>query len=115
MHRYQRQFKADFRVRKRHVMTWLYFLQAHHPDYRYTTLSYARLESLPEDGDVSDAFSTIVDAESQPADPVDDNMDPSPHDAVGRGFWQRADLCHGFSNTLPHGPCRFQQPPSPVR
>jgi len=78
MHRYQRQFKADFRVRKRHVLAWLHFLQARHPDYRYTTLSYARLESLPEDGDVSDAFSTIVDPESQPVDPVDDNTDTSP-------------------------------------
>src|ERR1700712_5343565 len=35
MYRYQRQFKPDFRVRKRHVLTWLYFLQAHHPDYRF--------------------------------------------------------------------------------
>ncbi len=59
-------------------MTWLYYLQAHHPDYRYITLSYARLESLPEDGDVSDAFPTIIDPTNQPPDPVDDVTDRLP-------------------------------------
>ena len=74
-YRYQRQFKADFRVRKRYILIWLYYLQAHHPDYRYITVSYARLESLPEDGDVSDAFPTIVDPTNHPTDPVDDAAD----------------------------------------
>ena len=76
--RYQRQFKTDFRVRKRHVLTWLHYLRAHHPDYRYITLSYARLESLPEDGDVSDAFPTIIDPTNSPTDPVDDDTDRPP-------------------------------------
>jgi len=30
---YRRQFQHDFRVRKSHILTWLRFLQAHHPDY----------------------------------------------------------------------------------
>jgi hypothetical protein len=30
---YQRQFQHDFRVRKGHILTWLRFLQARHPDY----------------------------------------------------------------------------------
>ena len=78
LYRYQRQFKTDFRVRKRHVLVWLHYLQAHHPDYRYITISYARLESLPEDGDVSDAFPTIIDPTNQPPDPVDDITDRLP-------------------------------------
>src|SRR5277367_4457473 len=32
---YQQQFQHDFRVQKSYILTWLRFLQAHHPDYRY--------------------------------------------------------------------------------
>lgn len=52
-------------------MAWLSYLQLHHPDYRYITLSYARLESLPEDRDISDVFSTIIDPTDASTDPVD--------------------------------------------
>lgn len=78
--RYQRQFKADFRVRKQYVLLWLYYLQAHHPDYRYITLSFARLESLPGDRDVSAAFPTIIDPTNLPADPPDHSTDTATSD-----------------------------------
>ena len=44
--RYRSQFRADFRVRKGHVMTWLRYLKANHPDYRYITISLDRLDTL---------------------------------------------------------------------
>ncbi|KIW99891.1 uncharacterized protein Z518_10819 [Rhinocladiella mackenziei CBS 650.93] len=44
---YQRQFQSNFQVQKGHVMTWLRFLQAHHPDYRYITISPDRIDALP--------------------------------------------------------------------
>jgi hypothetical protein len=37
--RYRDQFRPDFRVRKSHVMTWLRYLKANHPDYQYITIS----------------------------------------------------------------------------
>jgi hypothetical protein len=50
---YQRQFRSDFRVRKRHVITWLGFLKAHHPDYQYVMISSDRINALSTDEDVS--------------------------------------------------------------
>ena len=59
--RYQRQFRSDFRVRKRHVMAWLCFLHAHHPDYRHITISLDRIDTLPIDSDVSLSFTAVID------------------------------------------------------
>jgi hypothetical protein len=59
--RYRRQFRADFRVRRQHVLTWLYFLKANHPGYRYITISTDRVTALPIDGDVSSSVACITD------------------------------------------------------
>lgn len=59
--RYQRQFRSDFRVRKRCVMTWLRFLREHHPDYQYITISPDRINALPVDDDMSSSFTSILD------------------------------------------------------
>jgi hypothetical protein len=40
--RYQRQFRTDFRVRRQHVLLWLHFLKANHPDYRHITIATDR-------------------------------------------------------------------------
>lgn len=58
--RYQRQFRTDFRVRKGHITTWLQFLKAHHPDYRYITVSYDRINTLPFDSDISSTLIAII-------------------------------------------------------
>jgi hypothetical protein len=44
--RYQCQFRSAFRVRRAHVITWLRYLKANHPDYRYVTISLDRLDTL---------------------------------------------------------------------
>ena len=67
---YERQFRADFRVQKDHVLAWLRYLREHHPDYRHVTLSIDRVEALPADGDVSDSLATI-DAPAGDSDAVD--------------------------------------------
>lgn len=59
--RYRRQFRADFRVRRQHVLTWLSFLKANHPDYRHITISTDRVTALPIDGDVSSSVACITD------------------------------------------------------
>jgi len=50
--RYQRQFQANFRVRRGCVLTWLHFLKTHHPDYWHITISPMWIEALPIDDDV---------------------------------------------------------------
>jgi ATP-dependent DNA helicase PIF1 len=59
--RYRRQFQADFRVRRQHILTWLYFLKTNHPGYRYITISTDRIAALPVDGDVSLSVIHITD------------------------------------------------------
>jgi hypothetical protein len=59
--RYRRQFRTDFRVRRQHVLTWLRFLKANHPDYRYIAISPDRIAALPIDGDVSSSVTCITD------------------------------------------------------
>jgi hypothetical protein len=46
--RYRRQFRADFRVRRQHILTWLSFLKANHPGYRHITISTDRITALPD-------------------------------------------------------------------
>ena len=81
--RYQRQFRADFRVRKRCILIWLQFLQLHHPDYRLISISLPRLSALPEDGDISAKLATIIEDPLQPVPaptqaPVPDPTVPDP-------------------------------------
>jgi hypothetical protein len=59
--RYRRQFQADFRVRRQHILTWLSFLKTNHPGYRYITISTDRVTALPVDGDVSSSVIYITD------------------------------------------------------
>ena len=76
--RYQRQFQADFRVRRGYVLTWLRFLKAHHPDYRYITVSPERIEALPVDDDVSPLVTTLVEdiiASDEPPIQEESDMD----------------------------------------
>jgi ATP-dependent DNA helicase PIF1 len=59
--RYQCQFRADLRVRRRHIITWLQFLKTHHPDYQYITISQDRIDTLPLDSDISSSLIAIID------------------------------------------------------
>jgi len=59
--RYRRQFRADFRVRRQHVLTWLRFLKANHPGYRYITISTDRIATLLVDSNVSLSVTCITD------------------------------------------------------
>ena len=68
--RYRRQFRSTFRVRRGHVITWLRYLKANHPDYRYITISLDRLDTLPVDGDVSSSFISIMN------NPLDEEVRP---------------------------------------
>jgi len=77
--RYRRQFRSDFRVRKGHVMAWLWFLHAHHPDYQQVTISLDRINSLPTDGDVSLSFAAVIENTSvneEPSLPIQPVTDP---------------------------------------
>jgi len=79
--RYLRQFRSDFRVRKGHVMTWLWFLKAHHPDYQYATISTDRIDALPADGDVNSSFIAIIDdldVDMEPLQPTPPDADQHP-------------------------------------
>jgi hypothetical protein len=60
--RYRRQFRSAFRVRKGHILTWLRYLKAHHPDYQHVAVSLDRLDALPVDDDVSSSFMSIIDS-----------------------------------------------------
>lgn len=80
--RYQRQFRPDFRIRRRRIVTWLRFLKEHHPDYRYVTISPDRIASLALDADVSSSFPAVDDDAG-----AEDPLAPANHaheDSVGR-------------------------------
>ena len=64
--RYRHQFRSDFRVRKGHIITWLWFLKANHPGYRDITISLDRMQSLLADDNVSSSFVTITDETLNP-------------------------------------------------
>ena len=70
--RYRSQFRADFRVRRGHVLTWLRYLKANHPDYRWIKISPERLNTLPTDDDISSSFPSIVDESTDNEPPVTD-------------------------------------------
>jgi hypothetical protein len=73
--RYQRQFRADFRVRKSNVLAWLRYLKAHNPDYRYINISMERVNALPEDADISSSLQVINEPATEPED-----VEPDPED-----------------------------------
>jgi hypothetical protein len=70
--RYQCQFRSAFRVRRAHVIAWLRYLKANHPDYRYVTISLDRLDTLPVDDDVSSSFISVI------AEPSDEEVQGPP-------------------------------------
>jgi Helitron helicase-like domain at N-terminus len=77
--RYQRQFRADFWVRKGAVLRWLQFLKANHPDYEDVAISLTRVDALPVDADVSGSFTVVIDdtgADLGPEPPVTDDLLP---------------------------------------
>ncbi|KAG7424371.1 hypothetical protein Forpi1262_v014500 [Fusarium oxysporum f. sp. raphani] len=53
-----RQFRRQFRVRRRCLQAWLDFLSQNHPGYRDITVCQTRMSVLPEDGDVLDQVAT---------------------------------------------------------
>jgi len=59
--RYRRQFQTGFRVRRQHVLTWLYFLKANHSDYRHITISIDRATALPVNSNISLSVTYITD------------------------------------------------------
>jgi hypothetical protein len=69
--RYRRQFRADFRVRRHCVLTWLCYLKVHHPDYRHVVISTDRVAALPVDGDVSSSVAHVVDPTLDLTGPVE--------------------------------------------
>ncbi|KJZ69378.1 hypothetical protein HIM_11239 [Hirsutella minnesotensis 3608] len=54
-----RQFRRQFRVRRRCLQQWLDFLSHNHPGYRDITVCQKRMSVLPEDGDVLDQVATV--------------------------------------------------------
>jgi hypothetical protein len=70
--RYQRQFQHDFQVWKSYILTWLWFLQACHPDYRYITICNNRIQSFPDNGDMSHLLPALDTDEDEEPDPQED-------------------------------------------
>ncbi|KJZ67997.1 hypothetical protein HIM_12613 [Hirsutella minnesotensis 3608] len=54
-----RQFRRQFRVRRRYLQQWLDFLSNNHPGYRDITVCRNRMSVLPEDSDVLDQVATV--------------------------------------------------------
>lgn len=54
-----RQFRRQFRVRRRCLQAWLDFLRHSHPGYRDITVCQKRISVLPEDGDVLDEVAAV--------------------------------------------------------
>ncbi|KAF6517107.1 hypothetical protein HZS61_002668 [Fusarium oxysporum f. sp. conglutinans] len=66
-----RQFRRQFRVRRRCLQEWLNFLSNNHPGYRGITVCQKRMSVLPEDGDVLDQVATAA-----VTDPLSANLVP---------------------------------------
>lgn len=96
-------------------MAWLRFLKQHHPDYRYITISDARVEQLPVDGDVSGLIQTIIDDTDVPDDvpPITDDIAPPNSQSMvpdlNAELTEREIMLHGLTtiheaeDLLPHG------------
>ncbi|KAK3371254.1 hypothetical protein B0T24DRAFT_311779 [Lasiosphaeria ovina] len=64
-----RSFRADFRVRRAAIETWLRYLIANHRGYSDLQVDVERLAQLPEDGNVIDQVAVIEVEEEAPAVP----------------------------------------------
>ena len=72
--RYRRQFRTDFRVRRRCVLAWLRFLKANYLDYCHITISVDRITALLVDDDVSSSVVCITDNTlglNMPVEPIE--------------------------------------------
>ncbi|KJZ69477.1 hypothetical protein HIM_11139 [Hirsutella minnesotensis 3608] len=82
--RFQQQFARDFRVRRSCLLTWLYYLQRHHPGYRDVVVRQDRLQRLPLDGSIVASIASqvadIPDGEV-PQGPVEEGVEEDPSDA----------------------------------
>lgn len=54
-------FRETFRVRRKHVSTWLEFLIQHHPDYRGIRIDQNNLSQLPENDSVWNQLPSVND------------------------------------------------------
>ncbi|KAI8710750.1 ATP-dependent DNA helicase [Fusarium sp. LHS14.1] len=81
---FQQQFARDFRVRRSCLLTWLHYLQRHHPGYRDIVVRQDRLQRLPLDGSIVASISSQVadvpDGEV-PQGPVEEAVEEEPSDA----------------------------------
>ncbi|KJZ69974.1 hypothetical protein HIM_10645 [Hirsutella minnesotensis 3608] len=82
--RFQQQFARDLRVRRSCLLTWLYYLQRHHPGYRDIVVRQDRLQRLPLDGSIVASIASqvadIPDGEV-PQGPVEEAVEEDPSDA----------------------------------
>ncbi|KAJ3535345.1 hypothetical protein NM208_g7167 [Fusarium decemcellulare] len=72
-----RQFRRQFRVRRRCLQAWLDFLRHSHPGYRDITVCQKRISVLPEDGDVLDEVAAV-----DVTDPVSTDLGVTENDDV---------------------------------
>ena len=81
---FQQQFARDFRVRRSCLLTWLHYLQRHHPGYRDIVVRQDRLQRLPLDGSiVASVASQVADVPDGevPQGPVEEAVEEDPSDA----------------------------------
>jgi hypothetical protein len=79
----RRQFVKDLKVKRSNVVQWLHYLKGHSPVYRDVHVDFNIASQLPEDGDLLDQVTTIVDDRqdgSAPLDtgPLDTDIDVDP-------------------------------------
>ena len=56
---FQCQFRTDFQVCKKHVITQLWYLKDNYPNYCYIIISLDRINALLVDKDVSSLFTAV--------------------------------------------------------
>ncbi|EEU34868.1 uncharacterized protein NECHADRAFT_98098 [Fusarium vanettenii 77-13-4] len=81
---FQQQFARDFRVRRSCLLTWLHYLQRHHPGYRDIVVRQDRLQRLPLDGSiVASVASQVADIPNgeAPQGPIEEDIEEDPADA----------------------------------
>ncbi|KAF6834321.1 mitochondrial dna helicase [Colletotrichum plurivorum] len=75
----RRQFRSRFTVRKSVIRTWLQHLLAHHPGYADVVVSDRNIDSLPENGDVTDSLpQEVIDELAEDLNPdmdLEDDVD----------------------------------------
>ncbi|KAG7403995.1 hypothetical protein Forpi1262_v018622 [Fusarium oxysporum f. sp. raphani] len=81
---FQQQFTRNFRVRRSCLLTWLHYLQRHHPGHRDIVVRQARLQRLPLDGSiVASIASQVADVPDGelPQGPVEEAIEEDPSGA----------------------------------